>query len=307
MKEFMIILSILFLIMFFVKTVFYDKTPKNPNINANNRSIEEIIDLLRDYKKNAIRLVSKKATESSISIGSSKLGGLPDVPKNFEWPYWKEQPLSFLAQINMADISKFEIPVIFKKKGLLTFFYDSEQSTWGFDPKDKGSWRIFYFDDITNLNRTSFPEDLEEHAKYNVCEISYEKVTCYPPWESSIIDSLTLSDHEIDNYIDYTDGKYEEASIHKLFGYPNQIQGDMRRDCQLASNNIYCGDAKSSSSKQAKNLLKDKEKWQLLFQLDSDENMEMMWGDVGRLYFWYHEEDIKDFKIDNIWMVLQCS
>ncbi|MDS3859540.1 DUF1963 domain-containing protein [Thermosynechococcaceae cyanobacterium BACA0444] len=47
--------------------------------------------------------------------------------------------------------------------------------------------------------------------------------------------------------------------------------------------------------------------WQLLFQLDSDDNATMMWGDMGRLYFWCRESDIQAQNFDQAWMILQCS
>ena len=36
--------------------------------------------------------------ESSNEKHFSKIGGIPDTPKDFRWPFWKEQPLSFLFE-----------------------------------------------------------------------------------------------------------------------------------------------------------------------------------------------------------------
>ena len=48
--------------------------------------------------------------------------------------------------------------------------------------------------------------------------------------------------------------------------------------------------------------------WQLLFQLDSDESMEMMWGDAGRIHFWIREQDLKNRDFGQVVLVLQpCS
>ena len=47
--------------------------------------------------------------------------------------------------------------------------------------------------------------------------------------------------------------------------------------------------------------------WRLLLQIDSDENCEMMWGDVGRIYFWIKTEDLKNRDFEKVWLILQCG
>lgn len=33
----------------------------------------------------------------------------------------------------------------------------------------------------------------------------------------------------------------------------------------------------------------------------------MMWGDVGRLYYWIRREDLAQRRFDKVWLVLQCG
>ena len=47
--------------------------------------------------------------------------------------------------------------------------------------------------------------------------------------------------------------------------------------------------------------------WRLLAQVDSDDDLDMMWGDFGMLYYWIREEDLKNRHFDRAWMILQCS
>ena len=44
-----------------------------------------------------------------VPVGASKIGGAPDLPKDFEWPSWNDRPLDFLAQINLAEVAGIEI------------------------------------------------------------------------------------------------------------------------------------------------------------------------------------------------------
>jgi uncharacterized protein YwqG len=46
--------------------------------------------------------------------------------------------------------------------------------------------------------------------------------------------------------------------------------------------------------------------WRLFFQLDTDDDAGMMWGDVGRLYFWIREDSLRAQKWDDVWLILQC-
>ena len=53
--------------------------------------------------------------------------------RTFSWPEWNGQPLAFLGQIELAEISANPIAKPLPSHGLIAFFYDCEQSTWGFD------------------------------------------------------------------------------------------------------------------------------------------------------------------------------
>jgi len=99
-----------------------------------------------------------------------------------------------------------------------------------------------------------------------------------------------------------------EGSINRLLGNPDPVQGDMQRECQLASNGIYCGDDNYISKPEAQALLPGSADRRLLLQVDSfEEEAGMMWGDVGRLYYWLTEHDLRSHKWSNTWMVLQCG
>ena len=98
-----------------------------------------------------------------------------------------------------------------------------------------------------------------------------------------------------------------EGAAHQVLGFPYTIQGDMRLECQLASNGLYCGDETGYKDPRAKALEPGAADWQLLFQLDSDDRASMMWGDMGTLYFWIKEQDLAAGRFGNVWMVLQCA
>jgi uncharacterized protein YwqG len=87
------------------------------------------------------------------------------------------------------------------------------------------------------------------------------------------------------------------------------MQGEMQTDCQLASHGInYCNPVHGGVSEVEINKLKEgATDWELLLQIDSDDNAGMMWGDVGKLYFWIHRDELRRRNLDAAWMVLQCG
>jgi len=97
------------------------------------------------------------------------------------------------------------------------------------------------------------------------------------------------------------------AQGHALGGWPMTIQGDMRMECQLASNGIYCGTAASYSTPQAKALRSGAFDWRVFLQLDSDEErLGWMWGDGGRLYRWTRAVKDTPASPEQGWTVMQC-
>ena len=49
-----------------------------------------------------IKVVPKQ--QGTVAIGSSKMGGVPDLPALFEYPKHKGNPLQFIAQFNLSDL-----------------------------------------------------------------------------------------------------------------------------------------------------------------------------------------------------------
>ena len=257
----------------------------------------------------SIRIRTEPADDQQLEIGASKIGGVPDLPEGTEWPRWKGTPLAFIAQLKMDDVFKHDLTGTLPKTGLLSFFYDARQETWGFDSDDRGSWRVSYFDgDSTGLSRAKPPNDLPEESRFKPCGLAFSAELTLPPWESIFIEQLGLSEEEIDKYFHLMETVGgEDQLIHRLLGHPEPIQNEMQLKCQLTFHGLYTGDATGYEDPRRAELEKGATDWQLLLQIDSDEdNAGMMWGDMGRLYFWIRKDDLKKRAFENVWMVLQC-
>jgi uncharacterized protein YwqG len=276
---------------------------------------------LADLSEPCVLVTTHTHPDETMPVGRSRIGGWPDLPASIDWPYWRDKPLGFLAQISLADLTSFECCQVLPKSGILWFFYDSEQSTGGFDPEDRGSWRVLYADAKEAELRHQTVPGLPEHAIYRPCTLTFHDFLSIPgPEHLSVVPlKLTLEElEEIEEIDSDLHEMIESDSIqqhfephHQLFGHPKEIQGEMQTECQFASNGYYCGDA-SQSQNPPPEILNWAKNWRLLFQLDTDDDRQsgkpgMMWGDCGRLYFWIRQQDLAMERFENAWMVLQCS
>jgi len=261
----------------------------------------ELIAKMDSLKQAALHLVG---TSRDVR---SRIGGAPDLPDDFEWPRWKNAPLAFLAQIDLAEIGTQSVFPELPDYGLLHVFYDQEQSTWGFDPDDKGSWRVYYCDDVVRLRRTDPPAGVSQHGRYREKRIEFREIATYPSLDRLSDEPMQMSDETWDEMDIFLSRDFAGLSRHQIGGLPHPVQGDnMELECQLASNGVNVGGPDGFSSPEAKALESGAADWVLLLQLDSDDETDMMWGDVGVLYFWIRKEDLRARKFSECWMVLQC-
>ena len=76
----------------------------------------------------------------------------------------------------------------------------------------------------------------------------------------------------------------------------------MQGECQFAANGVSTGGEIDVSDARRTTLEKGITDWQLLLQIDSDDSMETMWGDAGRVYFWIREQDLKNQDFGKVWL-----
>lgn len=272
-------------------------------------NLDKLWKLLESKVRHNILIKPELTKGENIKIGASKFGGNPDLPKNIDWFRYKDKAMSFLAQINLEEVQEYDLSNKLPKKGILYFFYDADQSVWGFDPKDKDGSKVFYLDNIeTQLERKNKPKELGEFSYFNTCKLQFKSSIDLPDFESNLFDTSALSEEEFDSYSDVIHEIYEdemcEDGIFKLLGHSNNVQCGMELECELIANGIYCGDSSGYNNPKRKELEKNVHLWHLLFQLDSFDEKDIF-GDGGRLYFWIRENDLLEQKFDNVWTILQ--
>lgn len=255
----------------------------------------------------SVRLVVNPSFETALQPGQSKIGGLPDLPANVTWPQLNGAPMGFVAQVQLADVHSSDAAGLLPSTGVLSFFYDASQQTFGSDPKDKDGFKIFYFEQpATELKRTDLPTDLPSQARYRVCSVDFDTELTLPLQPKLEIDSLQWSETDQQKYDTALQGLTSSVThpIHRMLGHPDTIQDDMRMQCQLAANGV--ADPGADPQKVAA-LSAGANDWTLLLQVDSNQSVAMQWANAGMLYFWIRRQDLAARKFDQAWVVLQSE
>ncbi|KXY14357.1 YwqG family protein [Bacillus sp. FSL K6-0067] len=247
-----------------------------------NKQIEVLIDKyglthLKEELMNTvfpcIKVVPKQA--ETVAIGSSKMGGIPDLPATFEYPTHKGNPLQFIAQFNLNDLQNVGIDHDLPEKGMLYFFSVENYFEEDMNPTEAG--RVLYYDvPVEQLRRAD-----ELQTNYNQCATTFELTYKLP---ELFIEDEADSDRFLQLLEELIPDNYDN---HQIFGEPFSVQDEV-----LYETGQYMDI--------------DPQQMTLLFQIDSDtKNCNMMWGDLGMLYFCIGNEDLKNRRFENACCVLQ--
>ncbi|MFZ5783716.1 MAG: YwqG family protein [Pseudomonadota bacterium] len=279
------------------------------------------------FARSSIRLMPSTFDEDGTLPGSSKLGGLPDLPLGVAWPTrapyrypkegceflppvaWEPRPLSFLAQINLADVAVAGSDLPLPDAGLLLFFYDTETQPWGYDPLDAPGARLLFVKAGTTTRRQLDPADRSSRVR----PLQLLPSEGLPGW------AWLQAEHEDDPRYCH-DALYEELQKlsdedeqeisfggHVFGGWPCVIQSPMELECEMLRRGLYAGDPEGYADPRMAGVRRGAKDWRLLLQLGSDDELHWMWGDMGSLYFWCREDDIAQEAFERAWAILQCT
>ena len=119
---------------------------------------------------------------------------------------------------------------------------------------------------------------------------------------------IHFSSKQGDDYDGLIDAPFRGLPKHQLGGLPSPVQDDwMELECQLVSNGVYCGGSSEVGDPSTHSLAAGAKDWRLLLQVDSDDSMQVAWGDGGKLYYFIRERDARIRNFANTWVVLQCG
>jgi Domain of unknown function (DUF1963)/Regulator of chromosome condensation (RCC1) repeat len=193
-------------------------------------------------------------TGARLELGSTKLGGRPDLRQRSRWPSRGGRPLAFVAQIDLAQLAPLDPSGLLPPSGLLSFFYGDPAG-----PLEPESCAVIFTEPGAQLSRRDFPDALPDDAHYATVALEPELELTLPPRPPTF-----LTDQERDAYQWELD-ELADQPRHRMLGHPDPVQNDPRQaDAEL-----------------------------VVLQIDADEGARMTWGDIGRLYYLIQPTDLK--------------
>lgn len=243
--------------------------------------MNDLLEVLKPMVKNATKLVVKpSAQDITNSQWISHFGGHPYFENREKWPETKSgEKLSFIFQVYNAD--NICLP---DEIQLVQFFYDFSLSPW--NSFDDG-WQVRTYSTLDKQENITIegPRDAEQDMKF--CQIDFLPVKSLPDWSGIEVHSpqayklacaINKEKPEECYYSALEKLNTFQDYASQLGGYPRWIQGD-----SIANDN------------------KQKIKYELLFQIDSEDNASLMWGDMGMVYVQYNPDNLRNLRFE-----LQC-
>ena len=235
--------------------------------------------------------------------GKSWFGGSPQL--RGPWPAYAGRPLTFLAQLDLGEVSSSGGPDWLPSEGRLLFFYEFEHGGWGFDPKDAGSAVVIY--EVGEAGAAAPPPTLPEEFRLERLPVKFLPGRAYPDSDRAGIDWLQFTPEQERAFDERLEALEGQEPSHRIGGYPQPIQNDdMEKECQYATNGFLVDGPHHPHGPGVEALKAGIGDWRLLLQLDTDDGPPFMWGDCGRLYFWIREQDARSGDFSRAWAVLQC-
>ncbi|WP_445364254.1 YwqG family protein [Microbulbifer sp. ANSA003] len=249
---------------------------------------------LNEIESLCVECTTAELSSDIIEQGSSKIGGHPDVPADFEWPFYRGLPLEFLLQLNCAEVNSPILP----SAGYLLFFYCD--GVWADVRGEKDFIRIIYIPVDVALSNHQAPGIHKKRfwgllkpkrlpSIYPESKISFKRSFSLPDLGEYPYEELKIFDEDdylLDAYCTLKEN-LTGSKLLQISGYPNPVQ--------------YDGITEDAARVMSKGKAED---WQLLLELNSLGGF--MWGDAGRLYFSIHNEDLAQLKFSDVWMQMQC-
>lgn len=177
---------------------------------------------------------------NKVKIGSSKLGGTPDLPSSITWPKFKNESMQFFGQINLTEISDYHRSELLPKTGILYFFAYFQEPVNEFGAeydfiKNKKEYSVIYFDgSLDELRSTSFPADIYKDYRFLEKSIAFETIFQLPATEETgIMESSNLSENDRNQIVEFSN-MTDDGIFDQILGHPVPIQYGVDYDWALS-------------------------------------------------------------------------
>lgn len=232
---------------------------------------------IREAAKPAYWLRRRLRDDARIPVGSSKVGGLADLPAGAAWPMHMGRRLTFMTQLDLRDFAHVATGRDLPKAGWLSFFFDADAVPGIYGDPDARACAVRYTPPGTPLVRQARPRDLIPALVLGAAQISpvFQWTLPYNPPDVPGLDEAAYAEVR-DRAEDPAEGdKRRLPPAHRFLGLTNTIQGEGAEEA--------------------------------LLELDSDQyGGRFIWGDGGRIYFWLSDADLRARRFDRVTVSADC-
>lgn len=233
----------------------------------------------------------------------SRFGGVPDMPYGAVWPNWDAEPLTFLAQIDLAEAAAAGIDPLLPADGLLLIFSALDRSPSGTSPLDRESAHVMWVPAERVPPSAPQPIGPSRPSAARALQLSSEVVL--PRVWSQPVQRLGLDEEEQKAWerarrdlaelqgVTAWEAGAELRSLHRLLGVAEESRGDMPVALELAARGVDVGYGAPGAHPEARRLDGAPQRWRLLLQLTVDEQLGWEFGrGRERLYVWGVEDEL---------------
>ncbi|WP_030164284.1 YwqG family protein [Spirillospora albida] len=254
----------------------------------------EIITALLPLTRPALRL----GQDGPVTV---HLGGTPLLPPGEPWPEWNGRPLDFLGAVDFGDLALLGTIPGLPASGRAAFYYVSgAPRPWGDQAAQRDGWRVYTgpLEKVTAPSGTAgYPERALGAAPFLSLPSPQEPEL--QRLESAYSGALAVYEQL---YLAWAQHAWpDDMPVHQLGGWPALVQRPVGPDC------LYASTGRSLDSPGPVRLPPDEEmaaqRWRLLLQLDSDRELGWHWGDPGRVYFCFREDE----PLERAWLTVQAT
>lgn len=262
----------------------------------------------------SLRLDLERVAPEGVLVGSTRVGGDPDVPSDFTWPQAEGIALPFVAQVNLGEIAALSALPELPPSGMLYFFF-GEDAYFASASSRATSWQVIYQPgDWLPLQRMPAPDSVLLREHYHPCRVQMAAELTLPPLDPYDDDSVArlglagrLSDEQQTAYWHIQQELAARVQpkhhfpINRLRGWADAVQWEVERECLAEAREAGPMDEATGAIEALDN------PWRLLLQIDTDGAPNTDWGDTGRIYFLIREADLMRRDFSSTWAVLQCT
>ena len=238
---------------------------------------EQLLNILTPYIKTAVELKPEPDNAAITASTDSKFGGLPYSESGCGWPGCPTcaSALTFVAQLNKKV-----------NNSLYVFYYCFDCFPWGLGGEETGQWLVQEFPE-PSMDKYQKIDVQKTGAEITPCRVIEVEVKVLPDCDS--IDSEIPEVNDLCSQINHESpwdaydlaikalGCIDDCAT-RIGGYPKLIQGEIEATCGVCS-----------------------KKMDFLAQIDSEDDANLMWGDVGSVYLFQCSAHPSEFHLE-----LQC-